>query len=70
MNQHPNATVAGGTTGVGLLVIWILGNLGVQLSAEAGADYHLQKPFEIEDLEMIVSKGVASHRAGKIIKTP
>lgn len=37
MKPHPNAAVAGGTTGVGLLIIWLLGLLGVTLSAEAGA---------------------------------
>jgi DNA-binding response OmpR family regulator len=39
------------------------------LAIEAGADFYLQKPFEIEDLEMIVSKGIAIHREMKIKET-
>lgn len=37
MNQHPNATVAGGTGSLGVLVAWLLGHFGVALSAEDGA---------------------------------
>lgn len=37
MNQHPNAAVAGGTTGVGVVVVWLLGHFGVAVSAEVGA---------------------------------
>jgi hypothetical protein len=36
-NSDPNATVAGGTTGAGVLVVWLLGYFGVSLSAEIGA---------------------------------
>lgn len=32
------------------------------LAAEAGAEFYLQKPFEIEELESTVSKAVAKHR--------
>lgn len=35
--KHPNAAVAGGTTGVGLLVVWLLGRAHVAVSAEEGA---------------------------------
>jgi hypothetical protein len=34
--KHPNAAVGGGTSGVGLLVVWALGYFGVSLSAEEG----------------------------------
>jgi hypothetical protein len=37
MTNDPNAAVAGGTTGVGVLVVWLLGYLGIDLSAELGA---------------------------------
>lgn len=37
MNKHPNATVAGSTGLLAVLVAWILGFLGVDLSAEDGA---------------------------------
>lgn len=37
MSQHPNATAAGGTVGVSVLLIWIAGLLGVDLSAEVAA---------------------------------
>ena len=36
-NSDPNASVAGGSTGVGVLVVWLLGRYGVDLSAEVGA---------------------------------
>jgi two-component system cell cycle response regulator DivK len=32
------------------------------LAAEAGADFFLQKPFEIDELEAMVSKAIAIHR--------
>jgi DNA-binding response OmpR family regulator len=32
------------------------------LAAEAGAEFFLQKPFEIEELENVVSKAIAIHR--------
>lgn len=35
--EHPNAKAAGSTTGAGVLVVWLLGYFGVDLSAEAGA---------------------------------
>lgn len=35
--SDPNAVVAGGTTGVGVLVVWLLGYFGVDISAEVGA---------------------------------
>jgi hypothetical protein len=35
--SDPNAAVAGGTTGAGVLVVWLLGYFGVDLSAELGA---------------------------------
>lgn len=35
--KHPNATVAGGTSSAGLLVVWLLGHFHVALSAEDGA---------------------------------
>lgn len=37
LNSHPNAAVAGTTTGAGVFVVWLLGYLGVDLSAELGA---------------------------------
>jgi len=33
-NPHPNATVAGGTSGAGVALVWLLGYLGVHISAE------------------------------------
>ena len=33
-NAHPNATVAGGTSGAGVALVWLLGYLGVHISAE------------------------------------
>lgn len=35
--NHPNATLAGGTTSVGVIVVWLLGRYHVNLSAESGA---------------------------------
>jgi CheY-like chemotaxis protein len=43
-------------------VIFFSANDRVQdLAIEAGADFYLQKPFEIEELETVVSKAVAIH---------
>jgi two-component system cell cycle response regulator DivK len=36
------------------------------LALEAGAEFYLQKPFEIEELETTVSKAVAVHRQAGI----
>jgi DNA-binding response OmpR family regulator len=36
------------------------------LALEAGAEFYLQKPFEIEELEATVSKAVAVHRQAGI----
>jgi hypothetical protein len=35
--KHPNAAAAGGTTTVSVLVVWLAGYLGLNLSAELGA---------------------------------
>lgn len=36
--KHPNATVAGGSSGLGVAVVWLAGNVFHQdLSAESGA---------------------------------
>jgi uncharacterized membrane protein YuzA (DUF378 family) len=36
--NHPNAAAAGGTTGAGVLAVWLLGSVfHVDLSAELGA---------------------------------
>jgi len=35
--NHPNATTAAGTGGAGVFVAWLLGHLGISLSAEDGA---------------------------------
>ena len=43
-------------------VIFFSANERVQeLAAEAGADFYLQKPFEIGELETVVSKAIAFH---------
>ena len=43
-------------------VIFFSANDRVQdLAVEAGADFFLQKPFEIEELENLVSKAIAIH---------
>jgi len=36
------------------------------LALEAGAEFYLQKPFEIEELETTVSKAIAIHRQAGI----
>jgi two-component system cell cycle response regulator DivK len=36
------------------------------LALEAGAEFFLQKPFEIEELETTVSKAIAIHRQSEI----
>jgi len=33
-----------------------------QLAAEAGAEFYLQKPFDIDELETVVSKAMVMHR--------
>jgi two-component system alkaline phosphatase synthesis response regulator PhoP len=48
-------------------VIFFSANDRVQdLAAEAGAEFYLQKPFEIEDLENAVSKAIAIYRQAGI----
>jgi two-component system cell cycle response regulator DivK len=43
-------------------VIFFSANDRVQdLAAEAGAEFFLQKPFEIDDLENVVSRAIALH---------
>ncbi len=37
-----------------------------ELAAEAGAEFYLQKPFDIDELENVVSKAIAAHRASLI----
>ena len=37
-----------------------------ELALEAGAEFCLQKPFEIEELEKTVSKAIAIHRQSEI----
>jgi DNA-binding NtrC family response regulator len=32
-----------------------------ELAAEAGADFYLQKPFEIDELENVISRAVSKH---------
>jgi hypothetical protein len=34
MPNHPNATVAGGSAGVSVLIVWVAGHFGVDLGAE------------------------------------
>lgn len=36
IRANPNAATAGTSTGVGVLVVWLLGYLGVDISAEVG----------------------------------
>ena len=51
-------------------VIFFSANDRVQdLAAEAGADFFLQKPFEIEELENVVSKAIAIHRQAEVKET-
>jgi DNA-binding response OmpR family regulator len=38
------------------------------LATEAGADFFLQKPFDIEELETTVSKAIAIHRQAGVIE--
>jgi DNA-binding response OmpR family regulator len=40
-----------------------------ELATEAGADFYLQKPFEIEELEATVSKAIAIHRQALSVKS-
>lgn len=37
LSSNPNAAIASGTTGTGVLVVWLLGHFGVAISAEVGA---------------------------------
>jgi hypothetical protein len=37
MKSNPNATVAGGSTGLAVLVVWAAGHFGFTLTAEEGA---------------------------------
>jgi CheY-like chemotaxis protein len=52
-------------------VIYFSANEHVQdLAAEAGAEFYLQKPFEIEELENVVSKAITNYRnAGESAKS-
>jgi|SRR5450432_132968 DNA-binding response OmpR family regulator len=51
-------------------VIFFSANDRVQdLAVEAGADFFLQKPFEIEELENVVSKAITIHRQAGIKET-
>ena len=48
-------------------VIFFSANDRVQdLAAEAGAEFFLQKPFEIEELETAISKAIAIHQEAAI----
>ncbi|HEY4964956.1 MAG TPA: response regulator [Puia sp.] len=48
-------------------VVFVSANDFVQeLAAEAGADFYLRKPFEIDELEGLVSRAVASHLQGPV----
>ncbi len=50
-------------------VIFFSANDRVQdLAAEAGAEFFLQKPFEIDELENVVSKAIANHRESESVK--
>lgn len=50
-------------------VIFFSANEQVQdLASEAGAEFFLQKPFEIEELENAVSRAVAIHRQTGSVK--
>lgn len=37
MNRHPNATVAATNGGLSVLVVWLMGYFGLDVSAEVGA---------------------------------
>lgn len=37
MRRHPNASVAGGSGALGILLVWILGQFGVALPPEVAA---------------------------------
>ena len=39
------------------------------LTAEAGAEFFLQKPFEIEDLENVVANAILHHLKSSMVKT-
>jgi len=34
IKHHPNATTAGGLSGAGVFIVWLIGHLGVSLGAE------------------------------------
>jgi two-component system cell cycle response regulator DivK len=38
------------------------------LAAEAGAEFYLPKPFDIDDLEAVITKAIARHRSAGISK--
>ncbi|MDP9042490.1 MAG: response regulator [Bacteroidota bacterium] len=38
------------------------------LAAEAGAEFYLPKPFNIDDLEAVITKAIARHRSAGISK--
>jgi two-component system cell cycle response regulator DivK len=45
-------------------VIFFTANTNIeQLASEAGADYFLQKPFELSELENLVDEAVRKHKA-------
>lgn len=51
-------------------VIFFSANDRVQdLAAEAGAEFFLQKPFEIEELETTISKAIVIHRQTTLAKS-
>ena len=37
LSKNPNAAVAGGSSGVGVLAVWLLGHFGVAFTPEVGA---------------------------------
>lgn len=37
MKSNPNATVAGGSTGLAVLIVWAAGHFGLVVTAEEGA---------------------------------
>ena len=51
-------------------VIFFSANDGVKsLASEAGAEFFLQKPFELDDLENIVAKAISIQLAGGSVKS-
>ena len=48
-------------------VVFFSANESIQeLAAEAGADFYLQKPFEIDELENVISRAVSIHLQSRI----